>query len=191
MNISKLILTLLTMVVLVLGPSVASAEDFTFDATDGDWNSPENWLEDGGPPRTGDRATIPNGKTCRLQTADQAAYVVSVQSGGKLVIESKKLLLDEVGSLAVDGTLELNNTASAPGHLAWVGGLHISGSGTIDCGDGLISPDSGSGDLAIGTVGEAPTIKGSVSIAPAGDCLVGLSRPSCGASSTMLPRERG
>lgn len=172
MYISKIIIALLTVAAIVLVPSIATAQPttYTFLEDDANWNTAGHWDPDTGPPEAGDTAIIPDDTICRIKTFDQAAANVEVQSGGKLVIESKKLLLDELGSLGVDGTLELNNTASAPGVLAWVGGLDITGSGTIDAGDGLMTPDSGSGDLAIGTAGAGgPTIKGNVSIAPAGD----------------------
>ena len=46
MNTFKLILTLLTVVALVLVPTVASADTFRFTETDGDWNTPGHWDPD-------------------------------------------------------------------------------------------------------------------------------------------------
>lgn len=173
MNLTKLIFTLLTITALVLVPSVGSAATFTFNVTDGDWNTPGNWAEPFGPPKAGDNAIIPSGKTCRVKTANQAADDVDVQSGGTLVIESKSLTVSSGTTLTVNGTgrLELNNTGGGAGKLLWLSGnLTIDGSGKIDAGDGVIT-NSGSttGNLSIGTSGATgPSVAGELTIDPAG-----------------------
>lgn len=174
MNISKIILTLLTIGALVLVPTVATAQTFTFTETDGDWNTPTNWNPTDGPPQAADNAIIPDDTICRVKTENQAAADVDVQSGGTLVIESKSLTISSGTTLTVNGTgkLEINNTGGGAGQLLWLSGnLTLDGTGTIDAGDGVIrNSGSTSGDLNIGTATQAgPTIKGNLTIDPAGN----------------------
>ncbi len=67
-------------------------QSYTFDgdgASSGVWSLPQNWAPDAGPPQAGDTAIIPDTFPCLVQGADAAAKVVTVQSGGKLIIDGK------------------------------------------------------------------------------------------------------
>lgn len=95
MRIAKIILVLLTVGALALVPTVATAQPFTFNVTSGDWETPTNWNPPTGPPAAGDVATIPSGKTCRIETADQAVFDLLVI--GELIIKGKTLSMLENG----------------------------------------------------------------------------------------------
>ena len=51
MHIAKIILVLLTVGALALVPTVVTAQTFTFDKTDADWNTATNWNPTNGPPK--------------------------------------------------------------------------------------------------------------------------------------------
>lgn len=75
------------------------------DTTSGDWNFPANWT----PtviPLSGDTATIPTGKTCIVQIADQSIRSVVVQGTGALLIKDKALT---VGSSTASTTSNPGN----------------------------------------------------------------------------------
>jgi hypothetical protein len=112
----------------VLHVAVAIAQGqqtYTFDgngSSSGVWSLPQNWAPETGPPQAGDTAIIPDTFTCLVQGADAAAKVVSVQSGGKLIIDGKTLTIaysSSAASLTVDGELEFRTVSSVPGTLAY------------------------------------------------------------------------
>ena len=110
MNIAKIILLLLIVGAPAFAPTVASAQTtFTFNKTDGDWQTQGNWTPEGRP-GSADTAIIPSGETCRVKSANQAADDVDVQSSGTLVIESKSLTVSSDASLTVNGKLAMDNT---------------------------------------------------------------------------------
>ena len=106
MHISKIILVLLTVGVLALVPTIATAQPTTyeFDKTSGDWDTPGNWNPTSGPPQAGDTAIIGSGKTCTISEADQAALHVEVV--GTLIIKARTLSMFASGGAAA--TLKLN-----------------------------------------------------------------------------------
>ena len=115
MRIARITLTLAGM--LAFASSAATATDYSFTADDGVWDLAGNWDPDTGPPQAGDKATIPDGKICRVQEDDQEAHEVVVEEGGTLGIVSKDLTIGEgsgIVRLTVDGTLYFK-TAIGPG----------------------------------------------------------------------------
>ena len=109
MHISKIILVLLSVGALALVPTVATAQPtFIFDVTSGNWHTRENWDPTSGPPQAGDRAIIPSGKTCTIDTANQEALVVEVI--GTLIIKGKTLSMLPTSttspSMKVNGTVK-------------------------------------------------------------------------------------
>ena len=179
MYISKIILTLLTVGALVLVPTVASAQtEYTFLEDDGDWQTETHWDPEGRP-GAADTVIIPNGKTCRIETANQAADLVDIQSGGTLQIKSRTLTISSDSFLCVNGTgtLQFKDTGT-DAKLLYKGFLNIDGNGTIDAegptyGPGHIeNAPKESGSLYIGShngTEDDPTFRGSILLDIDGD----------------------
>ena len=126
----------------ILGFASASAigETYYFDQVpEGDWNDPENWRPDGGPPGADDTAIIVDGHTCLVEEAHQEAHEVEVEEGATLGIVSKDLTIGEgpetIHHLTVDGTLYFKTTigpgAPTPRLLSPDNHLYIHGSGVV------------------------------------------------------------
>ena len=119
-------------------PTVAIAADLTFTgngSASGVWNDPLNW--DGAEtPEAGDTATIPNGKTCNVTSANQVADSVTVDAGGKLVIPDKNLTIGTTSgatTTTINGVLEFEDGGSAGtrSELRLEANVTITGSGAI------------------------------------------------------------
>ncbi|MBL8880156.1 MAG: hypothetical protein JNG88_13640 [Phycisphaerales bacterium] len=93
---------------MILATMAARATNFTFTANSGDWNYSGNWNPNG-VPTSGDTATIPNGKTCKIADANQSCTNIVIQSGGTLGLESRDLTLS-AGSVSNAGTFYFDNT---------------------------------------------------------------------------------
>lgn len=156
------------------GSHLARATDYTFapqSGNDGDWGAQANWTPSSGPPGSGDKATIPNGKTCRVENASQVAREIVVDSGGTLAVLSRDLTLG-TGSgsagLTVNGTLYLDKTtATTPRIVLDRNTITISGSGTVTAsaasgyGPAIIHPAT-AGNLLI--VNDGVTVKGAIAV---------------------------
>jgi hypothetical protein len=129
-------------VILGLTTVSATAEDYTFTGhIDNTWNNRLNWdPNDTGPPGAGDKATIPDGRICRVEEDDQEAHQVVVEEGGTLGIVSKDLTIGEGSGmilLPLDGTLyfktatEFGPGAPTPRLLTPGARLDIQGTGLV------------------------------------------------------------
>jgi hypothetical protein len=110
--------------------AAATATDYTFNASSGDWSIASNWQPyTGYPPVVGDTANIPASRTCIVANADQGATSVSVASGGTLRINNRHLTISAGGGtgMTVNGTVEFENTAT----LTTPASLTITGSGQL------------------------------------------------------------
>lgn len=121
-----------------------AADTFTFTGNiSSKWNNAANWT--GGPqdetPGAGDKAIIPNGKTC-LVDSDEAAEVVEVASGATLTIAGKTLdvaddgAAGQTGGIVVNGTLRFERAGGVRGVLRYSGAdsppnFAITGGGTL------------------------------------------------------------
>lgn len=102
------VLTLAT--ILAFAPVAnAQIDTYTFNKTSGKWNFAANWDGPGpGPPKAGDKAIIPSGKTCTIVDADQAAEIIDVQ--GTLEIKDRQLRVGKAGGTTtstIGGTLKM------------------------------------------------------------------------------------
>lgn len=90
---------------------VVEAADKKFAVADGSWGTDANWSP-AGVPVTGDTATIPDGKTCRVGTGVTTACVkTTVSAGGALLIEGGLMQTSDNSSskqnLTVEGLLSM------------------------------------------------------------------------------------
>lgn len=113
----------------VTGLDAAMAQTtYTFQPSDGVWRDMDNW-DPQGIPTYGDTAVIPSGKTCRVQTSNEAVKILDVQ--GTLGLVGYALGLGDVSSpttSTIDGTLYLESN----------GDLEVMDLVTID-GEGVIT----------------------------------------------------
>lgn len=127
---------------LSLIPAGVVAEVYIFvGSADGPWRIANNWDPATGPPHAGDKAIIPNGKTC-LVDSDEAGELVDVQTGGTLTIAGKTLALaddgaaGQTGGIVVNGTLRFERAGGVRGVLRYSGAdsppnFAITGGGTL------------------------------------------------------------
>ncbi len=114
------------------------ATGYTFTANNGasgSWDDANNWDPVTGPPGSGDTATIPNGKLCRVDQDNQEADSIDVQSGATLEI---------INSVTNGPSLAITDNSTINGYLYFTGthailtiaaDLTISGTGTITVSD--------------------------------------------------------
>lgn len=100
-------------VILCLGVT-ALADTFTFVAQDGKWNVADNW-QPAGHPDGDDTVIIPVGKRCRIEDQDEAAYMLIIDAGGRLVLDDKKLslasALQPLYRMTINGDFECKGNA--------------------------------------------------------------------------------
>lgn len=140
-----------------------------------------NWVPiEQAPPGPGDKAIIPNGKSC-LVDSDEAAEVVEIAGGATLTIAGKTLttqddgVAGQVGGIKVDGTLRFERAAGVRGVLRYAGtgdpsNFAITGGGTLiaegSTHAGRIENLSigGTETLTIGDGTNSLTVKGTITI---------------------------
>lgn len=112
--------TLTVLLILSFAGVLANAQPFTYTfepeaGNSGDWSRFQNWTggAPNGIPVSGDTAIIPGGKTCIVQSADQAAQKITVAGTATLQIAGRNLTLGgTIGTSIIDGLVEL--VASGP-----------------------------------------------------------------------------
>ncbi|TWT43724.1 hypothetical protein RAS1_01230 [Phycisphaerae bacterium RAS1] len=120
--------------VLTMTAVTAYATDFTFAVTAGDWSQTENWSP-AGRPGSGDTATILNGQTCRVENSNEAAFAVTVNSGGVLAIKGKDLSIAYSASntqrVTVNGRIEFSKPSSVTPRLVVNSSVKLGGNGSL------------------------------------------------------------
>ncbi|MBU0637350.1 MAG: hypothetical protein KKB50_00675 [Planctomycetes bacterium] len=126
---------LLLAVTLTFGSVAAMATDYTFTGnTSNTWDNGSNWYPPDGPPDAGDKATIPDGKTCQVIDANQAAEIIDVQSGGTLGIVGRTLTLGsttEDTTSTTSGTIYFQKSGDRDAVLKVAKWVDLNGSGTL------------------------------------------------------------
>ncbi|MCG3128677.1 MAG: hypothetical protein CHACPFDD_03567 [Phycisphaerae bacterium] len=162
----------LLLICFAISSSLAHATVYTFTGNQNSrWALPGNWDPPTGKPGAGDKAIIPNGKTC-LVDSDEAAEVVEIASGATLTIAGKTLLMQEnIGTsqhlgIALDGTLRFEIAASERGVISYNGSFHITGSGTAlaDGGNGHGGLLENLSDTDTLTVSNGITLQGTLTL---------------------------
>ena len=163
--------TVLVAMIIASGDALANADEFLFITTNGKWNIASNW-DLNAIPDSDDQATIPYGKTCRIEDRDESIQELIVEDGGKLEVTGRTLTIAPYGPtyhVTVDGDIEFSGEAYL--EIGAPGGLRITGGGLISCtGSGnLLTVRSATGPYDTLTVGDSgqqtrPTIKGNVTI---------------------------
>ena len=80
---------------------MAGADIKTFEPSSGSWHTPEDWAPDG-VPTASDRAVIPSGKTCNIDSANAIADTIVVASTGVLNINPGRTLTLENNNNNID-----------------------------------------------------------------------------------------
>ncbi|TWT41192.1 hypothetical protein RAS1_38860 [Phycisphaerae bacterium RAS1] len=121
------------LLVCVAASSTAAATSYTFTANgnaSGDWGDQQNWSPSTGYPIVGDTATIPNGKTCLVEQANQRCLTVTVNSGGILLVKGRNLTIDS--GMQINGDLQLKEVSNVLGRIYFESDIQLSGSGKVD-----------------------------------------------------------
>ncbi len=131
----KRTITIITAIfAIAFGAAEAAATDFTFNVTSGDWETAGHWAPTG-TPGANDTATIPNGKTCRVEQ-DQSADSIDIEAGGTIRVIATvgdPLNLAIFADSTINGTLELEGVSSKVAGLLIAGSdpITLNGTGTI------------------------------------------------------------
>ncbi|TWT44159.1 hypothetical protein RAS1_05670 [Phycisphaerae bacterium RAS1] len=114
--------------------SRVGATDFTFQVTSGDWSTSNNWSPSGHP-SSADTVTILNGQTCRVENANEAAFAITVNSGGVLAIKGKDLSIAYSASntqrVTVNGRIEFSKPSSVTPRLVVNSSVKLGGNGSL------------------------------------------------------------
>lgn len=165
MKTANTVITAMAVIAWTNAPAVAT--DYTFNPTSGNWGTPGNWSP-AGIPQDGDTATIPGGKTCRVEDDDRAATSFQVGNFGTLKIVGHSLTITADSSFVDKGALIFETDGGNDGELVIGANLSISGDTSniyaVDSNRGVIRT-TGDYTLTIdGEINSGPILWGSFDV---------------------------